>query len=141
MQIAGVGEESGFDVSVRGVDGSEELVGLRLGNHSCLERADGDGARRGDGAEASETFSVKEGTALMWRAGEEHDELAEAREGDVEPLAGRTAVGVGEYGCAIEHVGLLEIIWGHGDAPCGGACVESGDLRGVAAEGKGESLG
>jgi hypothetical protein len=77
----------------------------------------------------------------MRRAGEEHDELAKAGESDVEPLAGRAAVGIGENGCAIENVGLLEIVLRHGDAPRGGASVEGGDLRGVAAEGERESFG
>ena len=136
-----MGEERGFNVGVGGVDGSEKLVGLRFGNHGGLESADGDGARRGDGAEARQTFGVKEGAALVWRAGEEHDELAKAGEGDVEPLAGCAAVGIWENGRAIENVGLLEIVGRHGDAPGGGAGVESGDLRGVAAEGEREGFG
>ena len=59
----------------------------------------------------------------------------------VEPLAGGAAVGVGEDGCAFEDVGLLEVVLRHGDAPGGGAGVEGGDLRGVAAEGEGEGFG
>ena len=80
----------------------------------------------------------KSGRALVGRAGDEHEELAIAGEGDVEPLAGGGAVGVGEDGCALEDVGLLEVVVGHGDAPGGGAGVEGGDLGGVAAEGEGE---
>ncbi len=83
----------------------------------------------------------KSGRALVGRAGKEHDELAIAGEGGVEPLAGRAAVGIGENGCALEDVGLLEIVWRHGDAPGGGAGVEGGDLCGVAAEGERESFG
>src|SRR6202042_1177365 len=86
LQVAGVGEECGFKICVRGIDGSEKLIGLRLGNHGGLECAHSDGARRDDIAEARQTFSVKERSALVRRAGEEHHELAEARECDVKPL-------------------------------------------------------
>ena len=83
-------------------------------------------------------FRIEQGRALVGRAGKEHDELAIAGEGGVEPLAGRAAVGVGQNGCALENVGLLEIVLRHGDAPGGGAGVERGDLRGVAAQGERE---
>jgi len=76
------------------------------------------------------------------RAGrDEHDELAVAGEGDVKPLAWGRAVGVGQDGCALKDVGLLEVVGRHGDAPLGGAGVEGGDELGVAAEGEGERFG
>ena len=136
-----MGEERGFDVGVGGVDGREKLVGLRLGNHGGLERAHGDVARRNDFAQAGQTLGVEERRALVRRAGEEHDELAIAGERGVKPLAGRAAVGVGQQGCAFENVGLLEIVLRHGDAPGGGAGVERGNLRGVAAERERERFG
>ncbi len=98
-------------------------------------------ARRHKFAQAGQAFGVKERPALVGRAGKEHDQLAIAGEGGVEPLAGRAAVGVGQQGCALENVGLLEIVLGHGDAPGGGAGVQRGDLRGVAAQGERERFG
>ncbi len=90
-----MGEDGGFDIGVGGVDGGEELVGLRLGNHGGAEGAAGDVARRGRSREAGQALSVEERLALVRRAGDEHDELAMALEGGVEPLAGSAAVGVG----------------------------------------------
>ncbi len=97
--------------------------------------------RGDDFVEAGEAGFVEERTALAGRSGEEQDELAIAGESDVEPLAGSAAVGVGEDGCAFKDIGLLEIVGGHGDAPGGGAGVESGDLGGVAAQGERERFG
>ena len=48
LDVAGVGEDGGFDVVVGGVDGGEELVGLGLGDHGGAQGALGDVARGND---------------------------------------------------------------------------------------------
>ena len=71
----------------------------------------------------------------MGRTGDEHDELAVALMKNVKPLAGRAALqGWAAQLRLRQNVGLLEIVRRHGDAPGGGAGVEGGDLRGVAAK-------
>src|ERR1039458_2455586 len=120
LDVASVGQDGGFDVGVGSVDGGEELVGLGLGDHGSLEGAPGDVARGQDLAQAGQALGVKEGAALVGRAGDEQDELAVTGEGDVEPLAGGGAVGVGQDGGAFEYVGLLEVVVGDGDAHGGG---------------------
>ena len=85
-------------------------------------------ARGNNLAQAGDALGVEERAALVGRAGNEHQQLAIAFEGDVQPLAGGAAVGVVQDGCAVEHVGLLEVVFRHGDAPGGGACGEGDDL-------------
>ena len=136
-----MGQERSLDVGVGGVKRCEDFVGLRLGNHRSLQRARGDCARGNDFAQARQNFSVEERLALVRWTGQKRDELAVAFEGGVEPLAGCAAVGILQKRCALQDIGLLEIVLRHGDAPACGAGVEGGDLRGVAAEIDGERVG
>ena len=76
----------------------------------------------------------------MRRSGNEHDDFAEAGVGGFEPLAGSAAVGIGEKGGAFDEVGLLEIVFGHADAPCSRAGVKCGYLLCIALEAQRESF-
>ena len=42
LDVAGVGQDGGFNVGVGGVDGGQKLVGLGLGNHGGAQGALGD---------------------------------------------------------------------------------------------------
>ncbi len=88
-----------------------------------------------------QALGIEERFALVRRTGNEHEQLAIAVEGHVEPLAGSAAVGIGQDRCALKHVGLLQIVLRHGDAPGGSARVKSGHLRRVAAQREGERFG
>ena len=91
--------------------------------------------------ETRQALGVEERAALVRRAGNERDELAIAAEGGIEPLAGSAAVGVGQQRGAFQNVGLLQIVLRHGDAPGGGASMQRGHLRSVAAQRERERLG
>jgi len=54
--------------------------------------------------------------------------------GGIEPLARSGAVGILQNDGSFEHVGLLEIVGRHGDAPAGGAGMQRGDQRAIAAQ-------
>ena len=135
LDVAGVGQDGGFHIGVLGVDGRQQLVGLRLGNHGGLQRALGDEPRRKDLAQARQAFGFKQRLALGRRAGDEHDQLAIALVERVDPLPRRAAVGIGKHGGALDHVGLLQVVRGHGDAPRGGARMQRGHLRDCRAAG------
>ncbi len=141
MNVAGVGEDGGFDIGVCGVDGREELVGLRLGNHGGLERAFRDVADWNDFTKVGHAFVIEHGTAFVGRAGYEHDQLAKAGIEGLEPLSRSASVGVGDERRAFDEVGLLEIVLRHADAPGGGASVQCGYLRGIALELEREGFG
>ena len=74
------------------------------------------------------------GLALVRRAGKQRDQLAIAFESGVEPLARRAAVQVGQQRCALQHVGLLQVVLRHRNPPGGGAGVQRSNLRSVAAQ-------
>ena len=132
LQVAGVRQQRGFHVGVRGVDRRQQLVCLRLRNHGRFQSAHGNRARRHNCAQPRQAFGVKQRPALVRRARNEHHELAIAAEGGVEPLARRAAIGVGQQRRALQNIGLLQIVLRHRDAPRGGARMQSRNLRGVA---------
>jgi len=97
-------------------------------------------AGREDFAEAGDALVGEEGLALGGRAGEHHEDLAVAGEFGIEPEADGGAVGVGEDGCALNDVSLLEVVVGHEDAALGEAGGELDDESGVATDGDAEGF-
>src|ERR1039458_4412506 len=140
LNISGVGENGGFHVLVRGVDGGEKLVSLRLGNHGGAQGALSDETFGDGGTETGKALVVKERPALAGRPGDEQDDLAIAGKPGVKPLAGGTAVGVGKDGGALKNISLLEVVGGHGHARGSCAGMEGGDQGGVPTEREREGL-
>ena len=68
-----------------------------------------------------------------WTGHQQH-QLAMFADDGVNPLAGRGAVGVGQDVCAVDQVGLLGIVGGHGDATFGKSLVEGCQQIAVAAD-------
>jgi hypothetical protein len=68
----------------------------------------------------------------MRRPGNENDELAVAGVDGFEPLPGRAAIGIVKKRCALDQIGLLQIVFGHRNAPGCGARMEGGYLRSIA---------
>ena len=57
-------QDGGFHIGVLGVDGRQQLVGLRLGNHGRFQRAFGDEPRRENLAQPRQALGLKQGLAL-----------------------------------------------------------------------------
>ena len=64
LDIAGVSQNGCLNILVGGVDGSENLVGLRLGDHGRAQGTLGDVALRNNLLQPRQTFGVEERLAL-----------------------------------------------------------------------------
>ncbi len=130
LDLAAAGENGRLYILVALVNRRGTGVDLRLRDQGHAQQPFGQVARGQRGGQPRFALLIEQRLQLLWRPRQQDDDLAAALHNRVQPLPWRAAVAVGQQRSAVEHLGLLFVIWRHGHAPLSEALVQRGH-RGI----------